>query len=97
MSNKPPPYLANFDSATAMLKALSRFLNNKDFPALGQSRMLEPFARMVNWLPNRLSEKVFEFSGALEAIPPKKLSEVSAEEIARWAVSQYPQRRYIRQ
>jgi hypothetical protein len=94
MSNKPPPYLANFDSATAMLKALSRFLNNKDFPALGQSRMLEPFARMVNWLPNRLSEKVFEFSGALEAIPPKKLSEVSAEEIARWAVSQYPQRRY---
>lgn len=94
MATRPPPYLANFDSASAMLRALSRFLNGADFPALGQSRMLEPFAQMVNWLPPSARKKIFALGGAFEAVAPKKMPQVSAEAVAHWMVSQYPRRQY---
>lgn len=33
-----PLGIANFDSASVMLRALARFLHGQDFPALGQPR-----------------------------------------------------------
>src|SRR5438105_13267245 len=87
--------IADFDSAAAMLRALGRFLHGKDFPGLGiNPDSLEPVGLLVNQLPRFLREQVYIWSGWAEAIPPEKLSRVDAEEISRWAVSEYPQRRY---
>ncbi|KFI22532.1 hypothetical protein [Nitrosococcus oceani] len=94
MRGAPPPYLANFDSASAMLRALSRFLNGKDFPALGQSRLLEPLTQMVNWLPSTARKKIFALGGSFEAVAPEKMPQVSAEAVAHWMVNQYPRRQY---
>ena len=91
---KAPRYIANFDSASAMLRALGRFLEGKDFPGLGIQPTLEPLAPAVNALPRRARELLYIWSGWREAIPTEQLGAVRAEEIARWVVSQYPRRRY---
>jgi hypothetical protein len=96
---KAPEYVANFDSATAMLLATAGYLRREDFPALGVvSRSLapamRPVAAAVNALPARAREGVYSWSGWSEAISPKKLGEVRAEEVARWVVSEYPRRPY---
>jgi hypothetical protein len=96
---KAPEYIANFDSATAMLRANARFLRGRSFAQLGmmpESAMplMGPVADSVNLLPERARERLYVRSGWGEAIPPKKLADVSAEEVARWMVSEYPRRRY---
>ena len=72
MSNKPS-YLADFDSASAMLSALGRFLHGRDFPMLGAvPRWAKPAVKAlsatVNRLPRVLQEQVYIWSGWLEAI-----------------------------
>ena len=96
---KAPGYVANFDSATAMLRATARYLRGRDFPQLGMmpaSAMpfMKPVASSVNALPEKVRERLYVRSGWGEAIPPKKLGDVSAEEVSRWMVSEYPRRRY---
>ncbi len=96
---KATRYVANFDSATAMLRATGRYLRGKDFPQLGmmpQSMMplMQPVAGFVNVLPRTLRERIYTRNGWGEAIPPRKLGNVRAEEVSRWMVSQYPRRRY---
>jgi hypothetical protein len=87
---RAPGYVANFDSAAAMLRALARFLHGKDFPALGVLRPLTPLAPLVDRLP----PAAYRWSGAIEGIGARRLGSVSAERIARWAVGLYPARRY---
>jgi len=96
---KAPNYIANFDSATAMLRATSRYLRGEDFQTLGVvPEALEPAVRLVgagiNALPRRLREMVYTYGGWNEAIRPDKLGSVSAERVARWMVSEYPSRPY---
>ena len=92
---KAQRYIANFDSAAGMLRALGRYLHGQDFSGLGvTSPALEPVALAINALPRRLREALYIWSGWWEAIPPEKLGEVRAEEIARCAVDAYPRRRY---
>jgi len=94
MNNKPSQQTADFDSASAMLRALSRFLDGKDFPALGMSRALEPLAKVVNWTPETVRKTIFALGGLMEAISPDKIDQVSADQIAQWMVDHYPRRRY---
>ena len=98
MSDKPS-YLANFDSASAMCSALGRFLHGRDFPMLGAvppwaKPAVKTLSATVNRLPTFLKEQVYIWSGWLEAISPRRLDCVSEPDLARWAVSQYPKRRY---
>ena len=98
MSDKPS-YLADFDSASAMLSALGRFLHGRDFPMLGAvPRWARPLVKalsaLVNRLPDFLQEQVYIWSGWLEALAPDQLDRVSEIDLARWAVSRYPRRRY---
>ena len=98
MSNKPP-YLADFDSASAMLSALGRFLHGRDFPMLGAvppwaMPTVKALSSVVNRLPTFLQEQVYIWSGWFEAIASRQLDRVSETDLARWAVSQYPKRRY---
>ncbi len=94
MRTPSPGYIANFDSATAMLRATARFLRGEDFPALGLSPGMKPLAKAVNLLPRGGRDATFALGGWNEAISPRRLRQVSAERVARWAVSQYPRRRY---
>jgi hypothetical protein len=96
---KASGYVADFDSASAMLRALGRYLHRKDFPVLGTKPAgmvpaLKPLAAAINALPRRLREMVYIWSGWAEAIPPERLGAVRAEDISRWVVREYPQRPY---
>lgn len=91
---RTPAYIADFDSASGMLRALARFLHGKDFPAVGTPRPLWPIMASVNALPKGAREAIYVWSGWWEAIPPERIDEVRAEEMARWAVSLYPRRTY---
>ncbi len=96
---KPARYVANFDSEAAMLRALGNYLRGEDFPITGSMpRSVEPLMKalvaVVNALPRRMREEVYTWSGRSETVPPKKLDRVRAEDVSRWVVSHYPQRRY---
>ncbi|HSK99504.1 MAG TPA: hypothetical protein VK869_04140 [Rubrobacteraceae bacterium] len=94
-----PSYIANFDSATAILRGVANYLNGKDLPAMGTQpkpavHALELAAPIINSIPDPLREQIYIWSGWGEAIPPRKLGSVSAERVARWMVSEYPEREY---
>ncbi len=96
---KSPGYIANFDSATAMLRASASYLHGRSFPQLGTMPeaampLMKPAVRLINALPEKVRERLYVRSGWGEAVPPEKLGDVRAEEVARWMVSEYPQRRY---
>lgn len=94
MRPSAPPYLADFDSASAMLRATTNMLSGQDYPTLGQPPVLTPLVRSVNLLPRSAREQFYALGGAMEGQAPSKLSEVSADAIANWATSRYPQREY---
>jgi len=77
-----------------MLRALARFLHGRDFPALGNPRVLAPLLVAGNLLPARLRERVYAASGGLTAVPAKRLDRPFAEEVAAWMTSRYPRRRF---
>jgi hypothetical protein len=92
---KAPDYVADFDSATGMLRAIAHALRDEEFPTLGvEDSALEHFAAVINKLPDALKEQVYIWSGAAEAAPAEKMGEVDAEEVASWMAGHYPERRY---
>lgn len=86
--------IANFDSASAMLKALSQFLHGKDFPAIGQPQFLEKLVPAVNWLPKSGREWIYTVSGGNEATPMAKIANVKTEDLYSWAAGLYPESRH---
>ena len=92
--SRAPAYIANFDSASAMLRATAHYLDGRDFPVLGLSRLLKPLGPAVNALPESMRELVYALGGWQEALPPRRMGEVRAEELSEWVVSEYPERRY---
>jgi hypothetical protein len=87
-------YVAGFDSSGAMLRALARFLHGQDFPALGNSRLLEPLLIAGNLLPARTRERLYAGSGGLTAVPAARLGRPFTGEVAAWMASLYPRRRF---
>ncbi|MEV0824804.1 hypothetical protein [Nonomuraea rubra] len=92
---RPQKAVASFDSATGMLRALSRFLHDRDVPLLGQAPgVLEPVAAAVAGaaarLPRAAKEKAYAVSGWAEAVPLRRVPEIRAEELARWVSGHYP-------
>lgn len=96
---REPDYIANFDSATAMLRGVANHLHGRDLPMMGTqprpvAHALRPVGRLLNALPVAAREKAYALSGKAEAISPDKLGEVSAEYVAEWMTSLYPEREY---
>jgi hypothetical protein len=94
---KPAKAVASFDSATGMLRALSRYLHGRDIPLIGQApTLLEPVLASllgaVNATPRRLQERVYAVSGWAEAIPTHQTAEIRSDELAAWVVDYYPRR-----
>ncbi len=90
--------VADFDSATGMLRALSRFLAGRDVPAIGRFPALElPMSGLfstLNRLPASAKERAYAASGWAEAIPLRRVGDVRSEDLARWVTRHYPRRRY---
>lgn len=94
-----PGWVAGFDSATGMARALSEFLRGKDFPLLGMfPRITRPLWRavgaLVNALPRRLRKEIYIWSGWASGTAEGGLGGVRIDEAARWITSRYPRRRY---
>src|SRR4029434_6088820 len=71
MMAKDVDYLADFDSATGMLRALAASLRGEGLPLLGaMSRSKAPLMKLVaaavNRLPKMLQEQVYIWSGWME-------------------------------
>lgn len=89
-----PPYVAAFDSATAMAMALGRFLHGRDFPGLGQAAYLRPIVGASDLLPRRLRTELFAIAGAREGVRPGEVGTVDGAAIAGWLAGLPPRRRY---
>jgi len=91
--------VADFDSATAVLRGVAASVHGRDLPALGAfsrpvAHLAERALPAVNALPTRLREEIYRRGSGAEAVDPARLHAVSAEAVARWMVGHYPQRRY---
>src|SRR5712691_9103502 len=92
-------YLADFDSATGMLRALAASLRGEGLPLLGamqpsRAPLMKLVASAVNRLPKSLQEQVYIVSGWMEAVSPRKLAAVSGDEVATFMAGLYPSRQY---
>jgi hypothetical protein len=91
--------VADFDSATAMLRALANYLKEEDFPLVGAMPrrnlpLMKFVASVVNELPPSLREQVYIWAGRFEAISPRKLRDIKTDEIAEWMSDLYPKCNY---
>jgi hypothetical protein len=96
---REPNYVADFDSATGMLRALSRCVGGQDFPLLGtlprwSGVPMRGLGAVINAMPQWLQEQVYIWSGWCEAISVDKLQTINAEEVAEWMMGLYPERKY---
>jgi hypothetical protein len=89
-----PPWVASFDSATAMVQALAAALHGQQYQRVGQPRWMAPFAFAANLLPRSIRQEVFRWSGWAEAVRPSRLDDVSWEAFGRWVTGAYPKRGY---
>jgi pimeloyl-ACP methyl ester carboxylesterase len=94
-----PGSIADFDSATAVLRGAAHALHGADLPAIGAvpravAPLVERVVPLVNALPARAREQVYRHASGGEAVPPGELHAVSAEAVARWMVQRYPHRHY---
>ncbi|MCE8022211.1 hypothetical protein HOP51_19145 [Halomonas sp. MCCC 1A11036] len=94
MRPSSPSYIADFDSATGMLRAVSNYLHGQDYPGLGKGHAMGRLVQAANWLPQAAREQVYAVGGATEGHAPDKLDRVDAEKVAEWITARYPQRRY---
>ncbi|KAF7174055.1 hypothetical protein CNMCM6106_008144 [Aspergillus hiratsukae] len=81
--------IADFDSASSMLRAIARCLNFRDFPQLGIPTSLAPAMPLTNLLPSYLRDKIYSAVGANEAAEEVQ-STFQAASITESIVSHFP-------
>lgn len=91
---RPADSVAQFDSATGLVAALSAALQGKPFPHLGQPGAFSPLVRAGGHIPWPLLRKIYTRVGATEGVDPARLGDVDLAAVARWLTDQYPRRRY---
>jgi hypothetical protein len=96
---KPASYVADFDSAAGMLRALANYLHGRDFPLLGalpkwRGPDMRLFAMLLDRMPDSVKEQVYVWSGRREAIGAHKLAQANTERISAWVANLYPHRKY---
>lgn len=89
-----PRYLATFDSASAMARALGSALGGDTYRPVVGARPLALAAAVLNHLPYRLRQGIYALGGHIQAIPQRDISEVDPERISEWICGAYPRRRY---
>jgi len=91
---RAPPGTAKFDSSAGMAMAVARYLEGRDFSGLGQPALVQRLARVADYVPRHLRERVFAHLGAQEGVKPRNIDKLRTTDIARWVRSMYPQRSY---
>lgn len=86
---RPGSFVADFDSATAFLRATARVQAGRDFPALGLNPLAGYLAPLANALPRRARQAVFSVGGWMEAVPPESLSALRMDELCAWLAGHY--------
>ncbi len=81
--------LCDFDSSVAMVRAVSRFLRGRDFPALGVGPGSARLADLLSSLPSGARRRLFVLTGHLEGAPMSLVRTLRAEDLAAWTVEQY--------
>ena len=81
--------IADFDSASSMLRAIGRYLHFRDFPQLGIPTSLATAMPLINLLPSYLRDMVYSTVGASEAADDI-LSMFGAEKVTQSVVAHFP-------
>ncbi|RDV14189.1 hypothetical protein DXT99_15465 [Pontibacter diazotrophicus] len=92
--HRTPWFVANFDSCSAMAKALGNCLHGQGFMGVGEVPNSDLLAQVVNALPWKLQKTTYIKGSSHEAVDPGKLKEVQSEEFSKWATNLYPSRKY---
>ncbi|WP_163509743.1 hypothetical protein [Fodinicola acaciae] len=86
--------VAEFDSASAMLRAVSRALRGEDFAHLGQDPARAAAVRASAALPLRLRQRLYALAGGGEGVRPDQLASVDMSAVAHWITGHYPENDY---
>lgn len=81
--------VADFDSASAFLRASARGLRGEGFDRLGQGRLPAAGARLSGLLPESVRRWVYTAAGAAESVPANRLGDIDSERVADWVVNHY--------
>ncbi|KAL4914808.1 hypothetical protein BDW62DRAFT_189822 [Aspergillus aurantiobrunneus] len=81
--------IADFDSASSMLRAIGRYLHFRDFPQLGVPTSLAAVMPVINWLPSYLRDTLYATVGASEATNDVA-STFDAENITKSIAAHFP-------
>ncbi|MFD2515209.1 hypothetical protein ACFSRY_15150 [Pontibacter locisalis] len=92
--NRTPWFTANFDSCSALAKALGNYLHGHAFAGVGETPNSELLAEVINLMPWELQKSVYVKGSSKEAVSPDKLGEVNAEEFSEWVTGLYPAKKY---
>jgi pimeloyl-ACP methyl ester carboxylesterase len=84
--------IADFDSASCMLRAIGRQLHFRDFPQLGVPTSMAAAMPLINWLPSSPRQTVYSAVGAAEATGDPS-STFDAETVTRQVVAHFPAHR----
>jgi hypothetical protein len=87
---RSPSFTADFDSATALVRALANSLHGRRFRRLGHGHIAGLATTASAVLPESRRALAFAIAGGTEAIRPRRLANVSPEAFARWVTSEYP-------
>ncbi len=89
-----PKFIADFDSASAMTRALAAFLDGRDFPRLGMAHSLGPLIPVANLMPPWVRDQIYIWSGWSEAVPADSLAGIDLFEINDYVTRGYPERQF---
>ncbi len=91
MKHPATRYITQLDSTTSLLRALGRYLQGLDFPALGVAPNIPGgVAIMVNAFPPELRAALYRWTGWIGGTTLQTLEQVRAAEIRDWATRHYP-------
>jgi hypothetical protein len=93
---KLPPEVAGFDSATAMVTALARFLHGQQTPPMGKPafRALRPVAAAASLLPAPAQETLYSLFSGAEGKDPGQVAGLDLDAIYGGVAGVYPRRRF---
>jgi hypothetical protein len=93
---KLPHEVAGFDSASAMVVTLARFLHGRATPPLGKPafRALAPVAAVAARLPASARERIYSMFSGAEGRPEGEIARIDADAVAASVAGLYPRRRY---
>lgn len=88
--------IIQFDSCTALLNAQAKYLHSKNFFDVGltEKNMPEWVGPAINLLPKKARKILYSWSGWADAIPSSKLDGLKSEDISRWVVSLFPNKKF---